>query len=328
MPVADSIAKVETLMKNKLLSSAKLCRKEFLQLEVESTKQQQDITKFTAALQNMKLNRYCDVLPYTENVAWIEGSVHKSKRYVNASPLSVSTGSDGRNASYIATQGPLRDTRTDFWKMVLQQRPCAIVMLTNFVERDIDKCSKYFAEPEGLKKLFDSLVVKTVSQQHLSEDLKKRMLLVYDKKNSNSSSGNGTLTIPHYHYTEWSDHGVPTSPETLLKLVVELHEVQRESSGGPILVHCSAGIGRSGVLCVVDIMTRRVNDLIRKQQEEEERVADADAANDEDDDSIKKAVDIKFLVSELREQRAGMVQTEEQYVFCHKALLHYCQHIV
>jgi tyrosine-protein phosphatase non-receptor type 9 len=320
MSVADSIAKVETLLKIKLSASAKLCRKEFLQLEVDSIEQQQDITKFTAALQNMKLNRYCDVLPYTENVAWIEGGVHKGKRYVNASPITVATGSDGRNASYIATQGPLKDTRTDFWKMVLQQRPCAIVMLTNFVERDIDKCSKYFAETEGLKKLFDGLVIKTVSQQQLSEDLKKRMLLVCAKRNSSGSSSSlGTVTIPHYHYTEWSDHGVPTNPDTLLKLVEELHELQGDPSAGPILVHCSAGIGRSGVLCVVDIMTRRAQDLITKKLEEE-GVAD-------DEDSIKKAVDIKLLVAELREQRAGMVQTEEQYVFCHKALLHYCQHM-
>jgi tyrosine-protein phosphatase non-receptor type 11 len=321
MPVADSLAKVETLLKNKLSASAKLCRKEFLQLEVDLIEQQQDITKFTAALQNMKLNRYCDVLPYTENVAWIEGSVHKGKRYVNASTLTVATGSDGRNASYIATQGPLKDTRTDFWRMVVQQRPCAIVMLTNFVERDIDKCSKYFAETEGLKKSFNSLVVKTVSQQQLSEDLKKRMLLVYNNSSSSSSSSSGTshgtVTIPHYHYTEWSDHGVPTHPDTLLKLVEELHELQRDSSAGPILVHCSAGIGRSGVLCVVDIMTRRAQDLITKKQEDK-GVAD-------DDDSITEALDIKLLVAELREQRAGMVQTEEQYVFCHKALLHYCQ---
>ncbi|KAL4443249.1 hypothetical protein ABPG75_010986 [Micractinium tetrahymenae] len=246
--------------------------------------------------------------------------------YINASPLQLSAEEDVPWA-YIASQGPLRHTRDAFWQMAVEQRCSAVIMLTNTVERGVQKCAAYFASAPRSAKAFGRFTVSTLSLEQLLPDLERRSLAVKDtqgqgsgplkrtldgephqqlqqelpgpSQGSSGSSGGGgqagsasrqrSTTIQHYHYTAWPDHGVPPSPEPLLHLCAELRAAGAHAA--PILVHCSAGIGRSGVFCVLDITTRRLLHLLESERAgSAEQVAAAAA----------KAVDISGLVADLR----------------------------
>lgn len=113
---------------------------------------------------------------------------------------------------------------------------------------------------------------------------------------------NTQRTIRHYCLTAWADHSVPTSPEEVLRF---LKLLRAQPSAGPVVVHCSAGIGRTGTLVAIDVATRKLHAALQS----------GDAA------AVAEAVALDELLLRLRRQRQGMVQTAEQYVFCYKALL-------
>lgn len=245
--------------------------------------------------------------------------------YVNASPLFSCNGGDAcfdeERWAYIASQGPLKHTRDDFWRMAAEQGCGAVVMLTNTVERGTIKCASYFAEAPRTAKALGRFTVQTADVEELLPDLHRRTLVLKDTQQpavqplvqqaqqgqqgqrAQQGQQSGRTRLVHYHYSAWPDHGVPASPQPLLRLCEELRAAVQHS--GPVLVHCSAGIGRSGVFCVLDIVSQRLLSLLDSRDEA------AGAA----------AVDLAALVAHLRRQRLGMVQTWEQYLFCHTALL-------
>lgn len=265
-----------------------------------------NLTCLSDALVNKTLNRYNDVLPYNHTRVRLNHAAASECDYINASHLTLpssleSHGMPARN--YIAAQGPLDHTRESFWQTVLEQRCTAIVMLTNCVERSIRKCAQYFPTQPGTKKRFGRFIVKTLELEEIAPKLYLRRLLLCNEKEREQK-----LPIDHYHYTAWPDHGVPSSPLPLLKACAHL---QRSGAhAGPILVHCSAGIGRSGVFCVLDAVTRRLRQL-----------------DFQDVQAGEQAVSVLPLVRAFRQQRMGMVQTREQYVFCHTALLHFVRQL-
>ncbi|KAL4419642.1 hypothetical protein ABPG77_008583 [Micractinium sp. CCAP 211/92] len=377
----------EAALEAKLADNAAACVADYVRLHVLNERLGAR-RSFRAAEACRGLNRYCDVLPYDDNrvrlgqpafAGFSSGGVGGAgcggappggqpspvadsngppaaaaaaavaNDYVNASPLQPSTDGDVPWA-YIASQGPLKHTRDTFWQMAVEQRCSAIVMLTNTVERGMQKCAAYFAAPPRTAKAFGRYTVSTLSVEQLLPHLERRSLAVKDthgqcssplkrpldgapphQQQQQSSAGQGsgggsgggggpgpqprTMTVQHYHYTAWPDHGVPSSAEPLLRLCAELHASGAHAS--PILVHCSAGIGRSGVFCVLDIATRRLLHLL-----EGEGAGSSDAAA-----AGAEAVDVATLVADLRRQRLGMVQTRDQYVFCHTALLHFVRHL-
>lgn len=273
--------------------------------------------------------------------------------YINASAVVASSQGDIPWA-YIACQGPLKHTRDAFWQMAVEQRCSAVVMLTNTVERGVAKCAAYFAPAPRTAKAFGRFTVCTLAAEQPLPDLERRTLAVKDCQGQlgsgapplkrpleqpGSSGGDTdaaevaeaaaaaavvaqrarhTTTLNHYHYTAWPDHGVPPSAEPLLALCQDLRDAGAHAA--PVLVHCSAGIGRSGVFCVLDVITRRLLHLLHAPAADgagREAAAAAGAA----------AVDVGALVADLRRQRLGMVQTREQYVFCHTALLHFLRQL-
>ncbi|PSC69772.1 Meiotically up-regulated 66 [Micractinium conductrix] len=271
-----------------------------------------------------------------------------------SSSSSSSSGSAGAPGdvpawAYIASQGPLRHTRDAFWQVAVEQRCSTVVMLTNTVERGVPKCAAYFADAPRTAKALGRYTVSTLSCKQVLPDLELRQLAVKDTTQGGSTGqlkrsldgmsapsaeapaapahrSRAAATLQHYHYTAWPDHGVPTSPEPLLRLCGELR--RSGAHGAPIVVHCSAGIGRSGVFCVLDIITRRLLHLLDGHPAASgaagaagQEVAAAAAA------AAAVAVDVAALVADLRRQRGGMVQTREQYVFCHTALLHFVRQL-
>jgi receptor-type tyrosine-protein phosphatase R len=192
--------------------------------------------------------------------------------------------------AYIAAQGPMSNTIDDFWRMVCHERVSCIVMITQLVERNKNKCELYFPEEQGLPVHYDNVLV-TVKQVTYCQDYELRQLQVDD-------SGT-TRFISHYWYTAWPDHNLPESPHALVDLVrIVDSERDDDPAKGPVLVHCSAGVGRTGCFLALSIGIKQID--------------------------LNGFVDIVKIICNLRMDRGGMIQTLEQYEFIYQVLAYYC----
>ncbi|GBG65160.1 hypothetical protein CBR_g49956 [Chara braunii] len=216
-----------------------------------------------------------------------------SSDYINASY--VREEKCPRLPVYIATQGPLRSTEVDFWQMVVENDCNAIVMLTKEFEGGRNRCRRYFPIDENER------IVYPASHLSITTKVKKLMgPIVYRELEVAQLTPAGTYsfvltTVHHYQILNWPDHGTPLSSSPLRALIRQFR-VLPLLGDSPLVVHCSAGIGRTGVYIVLDYTLRRIlnGDL--------------------------GAVDVMETVQRLRAQRPGMVQTKEQYMFCFEAI--------
>jgi protein tyrosine phosphatase len=224
----------------------------------------------------------------------------KGAGYINASLVS------GVHWQYVVAQGPLAHTAVSFWQMVVELGLHAVVMLTDFMEGKRTKCDPYFSPNAGSSVTFGPYEINTISVEDIAPGIVLRRLVIAD-----GLQGTGAkYEVNHFQMMDWPDHGVPASPASLLLLTALVrggHKDNKardaEKAAAPPIVHCSAGIGRSGVFCAIDAVVRR---LI---------VSAGDVA------ASKDAVNVGEIVALMRAQRGGMVQTPDQYRFCHTALL-------
>ncbi|XP_075899666.1 tyrosine-protein phosphatase non-receptor type 13 isoform X4 [Nelusetta ayraudi] len=231
--------------------------------------------------ENKKKNRYKNVVPFDTTRVLLG----KDGGYINANFIKMSVKDE--KYAYIACQGPLPTTLCDFWQMVLEQKSNVIAMMTREVEGGKVKCQRYWPDtPRTAEMVDDRLQITLLKDQHL-DNFVIRLIEVKDVHTSE------TQLVTHLNYTGWPDHGTPSQPEQLLTFISFMRHVHRS---GPIITHCSAGIGRSGTLICIDT----VLGLISK---------DAD-------------FDISDVVRNMRLQRQGMVQTEDQYIFCYQVILY------
>jgi len=236
----------------------------------------------TLAQENRYKNRYNNIVAYDHSrVKLIPISNVPGSDYINANYL------DGYNKekAYIATQGPLPDTTEDFWRMVWEQNSKIIVMVTNLEERGRVKCFQYW--PSEGRETHGDIQVQLTETVELTDFTIRKFCL---KK----SSSKDERMVSQYHYTIWPDHGVPSCPTSLLAFVKKA-SAANPTVAGPMVVHCSAGVGRTGTFIVVDAMLQRI--------------------------AAEKTVDVFGYVSSLRRNRNLMVQVEPQYIFIHEALL-------
>ncbi|CAJ0953193.1 unnamed protein product [Ranitomeya imitator] len=192
-----------------------------------------------------------------------------------------------RPRHYIATQGPMQETVKDFWRMIWQENSVSVVMVTNLVEVGRVKCVRYWPDDT---EVYGDIKVSLIETEPLAEYVIRTFTV--QKKGSHD-----IREIRQFHFTSWPDHGVPCYATGLLGFVRQV-KFLNPPDAGPITVHCSAGAGRTGCFIAIDIML--------------------DMAENEG------VVDIFNCVRELRAQRVNMVQTEEQYVFVHDAILEAC----
>ncbi|KAJ8373850.1 hypothetical protein SKAU_G00044300 [Synaphobranchus kaupii] len=231
---------------------------------------------------NRAKNRYTNILPYDfSRVKLVSMHNDEGSDYINANYI------PGYKSSreYIATQGPLPETRNDFWKMVLQQKCRVIVMLTQCNERRRVKCDHYWPfsdEPVA----YGEIIVEMLSEKEAPEWIMRNFRLSYADE---------TQDVLHLNYTSWPDHGVPTvnAIESILQFV-QIVRQQATRTKGPIVVHCSAGVGRTGTFISLDRLMQHIRE--------------------------HEFADILGLVSQMRSHRLCMVQTEEQYVFIHQCV--------
>uniref|UniRef100_A0A671MX48 protein-tyrosine-phosphatase n=1 Tax=Sinocyclocheilus anshuiensis TaxID=1608454 RepID=A0A671MX48_9TELE len=230
--------------------------------------------------ENMDKNRYKDVLPYdiTRVVLQEEGD-----DYVNASH--VKTEPTGCALQYIAAQGPLPHTCTHFWRSVWEQNVSVIVMLTTLTERGRTKCHQYWPHPPEVRD-YGYLQVCCHSEECNLAYVTRELTL------TNTQSGQ-QRSITHLQYVAWPDHGVPEDSSDFLDFVQSMRSMREESV--PLMVHCSAGIGRTGVLITMETAMT----LMEKE----------------------KPVYALEIITLMREQRAMLVQTSCQFTFVCEAIL-------
>ncbi|XP_065921950.1 receptor-type tyrosine-protein phosphatase mu isoform X1 [Magallana gigas] len=221
--------------------------------------------------ENVTKNRFKTTFPYDHSRIVLE---NQTSDYINANFI------DGlrQKDEYIATQGPLPSTVDDFWLMIWQENVVQIVMLTNLKEGTKKKCAKYWPDLNADKDC-DVFIINTFEEKQYANCVIRKILMTNEKENEKR-------TITQYHYITWPDHGVP-DPLCLLLFHNHVTRTKTSTHKGPTLVHCSAGIGRTGTYIAIDALHKEV------QQENKINIAE--------------------YVKKMREKRMNMVQTYEQY---------------
>lgn len=244
--------------------------------------------------ENRNKNRYKNILPFDHTRVILRDTDPgiPGSDYINANL--ITSEEDGSEAkTYIATQGCLPSTCADFWWMVWQENTRVIVMTTKEVERGKNKCGRYWPE-ENSSKEYGRITVRNVSENSNNDYILREFLVVKEDQER---------TIFHYHFTAWPDHGVPSDPGCVLNFLHDVNKRQEDiPSAGPIIVHCSAGIGRTGTFIVIDMIL----DQIKRQ-------------------GLDCEIDIQRTIQMVRSQRSGMVQTEAQYKFVYLAVQHHIE---
>lgn len=239
--------------------------------------------------ENKQKNRYVNIQAYDHSRVLLQRSMQVRQRqsdYINANYI------DGymKPKAYIATQGPMPNTFADFWRMVWEQNSVVIVMITKLVERTRRKCDQYWPE-DGIETYGPIQVkhVNTFSRAHYT-------VRIFSLKNVKLKKQFSERIVHQFHYTEWPDHGVPDFTLPVLKFV-QKSAAMNPIRAGPIVVHCSAGVGRTGTYILIDSMIDQIKDL--------------------------GTINIPAFLLKIRQQRNFLVQTEDQYMLIHDALAEY-----
>ncbi|XP_006839248.1 PREDICTED: tyrosine-protein phosphatase non-receptor type 1 [Chrysochloris asiatica] len=236
---------------------------------------------------NKNRNRYRDVSPFDHSRIKLH---QEDNDYINASLIKM----EEAQRSYILTQGPLPNTCGHFWEMVWEQKSRGVVMLNRVMEKGSLKCAQYWPQKEEKEMIFEDTNLKLTL---ISEDIKS-YYTVRQLELENMTSQE-TREILHFHYTTWPDFGVPESPASFLNFLFKVRESGSLSlEHGPIVVHCSAGIGRSGTFCLADTCLL----LMDKRKD-------------------PSSVDIKKVLLEMRKFRMGLIQTADQLRFSYLAVI-------
>ncbi|XP_041693594.1 tyrosine-protein phosphatase non-receptor type 9 [Coregonus clupeaformis] len=273
-----------------------------IHLEYEEIRKEQPPGTFHCALTayNQERNRYGDVLCLDQTRVRLVARRNERSDYINASFMD---GYKQKNA-YIGTQGPLEKTYGDFWRMVWEQNVLVIVMTTRTDEGGRKKCGQYWPLEEGGQEVYGHMAVVNQRVDNHSH-YNQTTLELHNMENCEQRR------VTHFQYLSWPDYGVPTSAVTLIDFLGAVKRQQRQAVkamgpqwsghplGPPMVVHCSAGIGRTGTFCALDICLSQLQDV--------------------------GMLNVCQTVRRMRTQRAFTIQTPDQYYFCHNAILEHAQ---
>ncbi|XP_052229607.1 receptor-type tyrosine-protein phosphatase alpha-like isoform X2 [Dreissena polymorpha] len=230
--------------------------------------------------ENKPKNRYADIIAYDHSRVVLTPLSHDPHSdYVNANYL------DGYNSkkAYIASQGPNKAMVADFWRMIWQEKVVKIVMLTNLLENHKKKCEQYW--PLEGSQTYGEVTVEGLETAEYTDYIIRTFTI---------SVGKMSRIIKQFHFLSWTDHGAPTYPTTLLNFRRKVQQFTPDSVS-PILIHCSAGIGRSGTYVAVDYLLNQAR--------------------------AEGVVDLLKCAQLMRSNRVNMIQTWQQYSFVYDAVL-------
>jgi protein tyrosine phosphatase len=238
----------------------------------------------------VKLDRYNPVVPFKHTMVKLPQVTQDggdAETYINANYITSSKKSESK--VFIATQGPLETTRGHFWRMIWENKVSLIIMLCKCREGNKNQSDQYWNQELEV----DNYKISQIEETDAANNLKKRTFKM------EPCEGGEERIVTHYQWLAWPDHGTPSEEDVhMMEKLVDLIYETREKSPSPVVIHCSAGIGRSGTLVAVynlDIILREsVNNL----------------------DNVKLSV--FGVVRRLREQRWGMVNTSDQYSFIYR----------
>ncbi|XP_025830814.1 tyrosine-protein phosphatase 10D-like [Agrilus planipennis] len=230
---------------------------------------------------NRPKNRFTNILPYDHSRFKLQPvDDEEGSDYINANYV------PGHNSprEFIVTQGPLHSTRDDFWRMVWESNSRAIVMLTRCVEKGREKCDHYWPY-DAMPACYGDISVQILNETRYPDWNVSEFMVC---------RGDVQRVIRHFHFTTWPDFGVPNPPHTLVRFVRAFRE-RIGADQRPVVVHCSAGVGRSGTFICLDRILQQIQ--------------------------VMDYVDIFGIVYQMRKERVWMVQTEQQYICIHQCLL-------
>jgi len=263
-----------------------------------------------AGLEKGLKNRYNHVWPFEHNRVKIKERKEGDDDYINASHLKAPFG----QGSYIASQAPLPSTFEDFWKVIWEQDSRVIVMLTRETEMGRTKCHQYWPTAEQPVMEFGSVKVRFVTS--FRPDAADDTILVRQMQLSHAGrEDEAGRAITQIQYVGWPDFGVPDTPLAVLKVIELAHAYNVPVSAGPMVVHCSAGCGRTGTFCVIDSV---LTEIKNHRADSNRQLAMGSQKN-----NFAPTDSVFATVSKFREQRLSMVQCLRQYVFCYEAILWY-----
>ncbi|XP_047146166.1 uncharacterized protein LOC105847048 [Hydra vulgaris] len=223
-------------------------------------------------------NRYANIVPYDHSLVKLVSDFTNENTYINANYIP----SYSKKVTYIATQAPKNETIVDFWRMIFQEKPKAVIMLTNLVENDKIKSAQYW--PESNEE-YGSLNVCVIKTENFADYIIRYISLNFKEVNHH---------FIHMQFTSWLDNGCPEYPTMLLYFCHRFRCLVPYSDKSLTVVHCSAGVGRTGVFILLDEMLQ----LIKSEQK----------------------VDIFNYFETIRQNRMQMVQSKEQYIFVYDAI--------
>uniref|UniRef100_A0A1I7TPU6 Tyrosine-protein phosphatase non-receptor type 61F n=1 Tax=Caenorhabditis tropicalis TaxID=1561998 RepID=A0A1I7TPU6_9PELO len=241
-------------------------------------------TNIPVLVHNFFFNRYRDILPYDENRIIITKSrLNSSDGYINASPIQLPLG----KTSFIAAQAPLLSTLEHWWTMIDEHGITLVIILCKLMETNKVKCERYWPEAVGGCEVYGDYEITLEEEKYYDDDeyMLRILTMVYVPTKQ-------TRRIHQLHYREWPDHGCPSGQTQLLNMIEIMDSLREEvSPNSPMLVHCSAGVGRTGTIIAIN----HIRELIKA--------------------GTLTTVDLPELVMSLRRQRGSMVQTIDQYEF-------------
>uniref|UniRef100_A0A8R1XX34 protein-tyrosine-phosphatase n=1 Tax=Onchocerca volvulus TaxID=6282 RepID=A0A8R1XX34_ONCVO len=259
----------------------------YQEIDKQSCKQERKLkltTKIAHSWENAERNRYRNVLAYDTSRVVLKRGNSKESDYINASPLMV----PAAKRNYILTQGPLSTTSNDFWQMVWEQNSTLIII-----------CHDYFPSLGSPLREFDSFDVVLKEERDFDDYVIRDLELLRKTEDvlleKNGSSEPLTHIIKHFHFTSWPDFGVPHSTAVFIGFLQKVRGTGLLSEKEPTIVHCSAGIGRSGTFVVADSVLSMIEQNVEK-------------------------IDVTNLVVEMRKSRMGLIQTPQQLQFCWKTI--------
>ncbi|XP_038640449.1 tyrosine-protein phosphatase non-receptor type 9 isoform X2 [Scyliorhinus canicula] len=301
--VSVHVPGLEGMTVEELLDHVNTVQKRGIYEEYEDIRRETPPGTFNCSLQpyNQQKNRYGDVLCLDQTRVKLKSLNHDERTdYINASFMD---GYKQKNA-YIGTQGPLEKTYNDFWRMVWEQHVLVIVMTTRIDESGRKKCGQYWPLDQNIQGNYGLTSVKNLAVESFKHYNKTTLEILnvesYERRQ-----------VIHFQYLSWPDYGVPSSAAALIDFRSAVRQQQGLSvqslgnrwkghpGGPPIVVHCSAGIGRTGTLCTLDICLSQLEHV--------------------------GTLNIYQTVRRMRTQRAFSIQTPDQYYFCYTAIIEHAQ---